>query len=380
MSTKLFNFNNEALDITIEENDQTGEVSIPTLTESPTYESINAFAEEFAVSRGVQSEDLKNWTLISNLDTYYFVQKKATGGLDTEESDTEESSKYIPLVRSLVENGASQLEIIQMLQKENVSLEDIIDIYKAATTVSDTDTEDIDTEVDQKTELATDVINEFMGSPINDLSYSMSEKLKKLWFINEFDIDTTIDEITVSDMVNIIKDKFELENINNTLSEKLAELDTQIAEVSEQFKDNEELLDLNKGFLESKRDNLSAESILIDKLMESFNEYIDTYKDISKTTGLPKEFINAVYGIDPKTFESAVSDYEKARIMSQISGKQHGVPIANVSIDNSALKHVSIEHQIEPSEFLDIIKVNDVYIGIKDLTGSTYLLKISMDE
>lgn len=385
MSTKFFNFNNEASDITIDVNDETGVVSIPALNEELTYESIDAFSEEFAVSRGIQSEDLKNWTLISNLDTYYFVQKKATGGLDTEETSSEESSseetsKYIPLVRSLVEDGATQLEIIQMLQKENVSLEDIIDIYKSATTVSDTDTEDIDTEVDQKTELATAVIDNFINSPINDLSYSTSKKLKKLWFINEFNLDKTIDDLTVTDMIDVLKDTFELEDINNIKFEKQEELETQIQEISEQFKDNVELLDLNKGFLESKLDNLSMESILLDKLMESVNEYIDIYTNITKTTGLPKEFINAVYGIDPKTFESAISDYERALIMSQISGKQHGVPIANVSIDNSVLKNVSIEHMTEPSEFVDIIKVNDVYIGIKELTEPTYLLKISMEE
>lgn len=385
MSTKFFNFNNEASDITIDVNDETGVVSIPALNEELTYESIDAFSEEFAVSRGIQSEDLKNWTLISNLDTYYFVQKKATGGLDieetsSEESSSEETSKYIPLVRSLVEDGATQLEIIQMLQKENVSLEDIIDIYKSATTVSDTDTEDIDTEVDQKTELATAVIDNFINSPINDLSYSTSKKLKKLWFINEFNLDKTIDDLTVTDMIDVLKDTFELEDINNIKFEKQEELETQIQEISEQFKDNVELLDLNKGFLESKLDNLSMESILLDKLMESVNEYIDIYTNITKTTGLPKEFINAVYGIDPKTFESAISDYERALIMSQISGKQHGVPIANVSIDNSALKNVSIEHMTEPSEFVDIIKVNDVYIGIKELTEPTYLLKISMEE
>lgn len=385
MSTKFFNFNNEASDITIDVNDETGVVSIPALNEELTYESIDAFSEEFAVSRGIQSEDLKNWTLISNLDTYYFVQKKATGGLDTEETSSEESSseetsKYIPLVRSLVEDGATQLEIIQMLQKENVSLEDIIDIYKSATTVSDTDTEDIDTEVDQKTELATAVIDNFINSPINDLSYSTSKKLKKLWFINEFNLDKTIDDLTVTDMIDVLKDTFELEDINNIKFEKQEELETQIQEISEQFKDNVELLDLNKGFLESKLDNLSMESILLDKLMESVNEYIDIYTNITKTTGLPKEFINAVYGIDPKTFESAISDYERALIMSQISGKQHGVPIANVSIDNSALKNVSIEHMTEPSEFVDIIKVNDVYIGIKELTEPRYLLKISMEE
>lgn len=385
MSTKFFNFNNEASDITIDVNDETGVVSIPALNEELTYESIDAFSEEFAVSRGIQSEDLKNWTLISNLDTYYFVQKKATGGLDTEETSSEESSseetsKYIPLVRSLVEDGATQLEIIQMLQKENVSLEDIIDIYKSATTVSDTDTEDTDTEVDQKTELATAVIDNFINSPINDLSYSTSKKLKKLWFINEFNLDKTIDDLTVTDMIDVLKDTFELEDINNIKFEKQEELETQIQEISEQFKDNVELLDLNKGFLESKLDNLSMESILLDKLMESVNEYIDIYTNITKTTGLPKEFINAVYGIDPKTFESAISDYERALIMSQISGKQHGVPIANVSIDNSALKNVSIEHMTEPSEFVDIIKVNDVYIGIKELTEPTYLLKISMEE
>lgn len=78
MSTKYFNFNNEADQVAIEVNDETGVVTIM----NTDFESVQAFAEFYALNRDVRADNLKNWVLVEDGSRVSFVLRAGTAGAD----------------------------------------------------------------------------------------------------------------------------------------------------------------------------------------------------------------------------------------------------------------------------------------------------------
>ena len=88
MSTKHFNFNNEADLTPIEVNDETGVVEFALDGQVATFESVQEFAEFYALARNVVPENLKNWTLTEDGNHVAFVLRAGTAGLDADEIAT----------------------------------------------------------------------------------------------------------------------------------------------------------------------------------------------------------------------------------------------------------------------------------------------------
>ena len=88
MSTKHFNFNNEADLTPIEVNDETGVVEFTLDGQVATFESVQEFAEFYALARNVVPENLKNWTLTEDGNHVAFVLRAGTAGLDAHEIAT----------------------------------------------------------------------------------------------------------------------------------------------------------------------------------------------------------------------------------------------------------------------------------------------------
>ena len=103
MSTKHFNFNNEADLTPIEVNDETGVVEFTLDGQVATFESVQEFAEFYALARNVIPENLKNWTLTEDGNHVAFVLRAGTAGLDADEIAT--------LVTGLRSAGMSPEEI-----------------------------------------------------------------------------------------------------------------------------------------------------------------------------------------------------------------------------------------------------------------------------
>lgn len=83
MATKYFNFNNEQGLFPIEVDDA-GRVRITVDGASADFDSVQEFAENYAVARNVLAENLKNWELLfdKNKDVYSFILKAGTAGVD----------------------------------------------------------------------------------------------------------------------------------------------------------------------------------------------------------------------------------------------------------------------------------------------------------
>lgn len=78
---KRFNFNNEQ---------DTTPIAVDEVTKAVTFNgvefaSVQEFAEFYALARDVKPENLKNWVLVENGDTYSFVLRAATAGHDASE-------------------------------------------------------------------------------------------------------------------------------------------------------------------------------------------------------------------------------------------------------------------------------------------------------
>ena len=85
MSTKYFNFNNEADLTQIELDDETGAVQFELDGQVATFETVQEFAEFYAIARNVVPENLKNWTLTEDGTHIAFVLRAGTAGLNADE-------------------------------------------------------------------------------------------------------------------------------------------------------------------------------------------------------------------------------------------------------------------------------------------------------
>ncbi len=77
---KYFNFNNEA-DLTTFDLREDGTVFFELGDQHETFDSVEEFAEFYAVARNVKPENLKNWVLVEDDDTYSFILKAGTAGI-----------------------------------------------------------------------------------------------------------------------------------------------------------------------------------------------------------------------------------------------------------------------------------------------------------
>ena len=82
---KFFNFNNEQDLTPIDVDSETGAVTFEYQGQSETFESVTEFAEFYATARNVKHDNLKNWTLIEDGNTYSFILRAGTAGLDETE-------------------------------------------------------------------------------------------------------------------------------------------------------------------------------------------------------------------------------------------------------------------------------------------------------
>ena len=85
MSTKYFNFNNEADVTPVEVNDETGVVTFTMGDETAEFNTLQEFAEFYAVARNVIPENLKNWEMTEDGNHFAFVLKVGTAGLEADE-------------------------------------------------------------------------------------------------------------------------------------------------------------------------------------------------------------------------------------------------------------------------------------------------------
>ena len=139
MSTKHFNFNNEADLTPIEVNDETGVVEFTLDGQVATFESVQEFAEFYALARNVVPENLKNWTLTEDGNHVAFVLRAGTAGLDADEIAT--------LVRGLRAAGMSPEEIGRVIASTQANTE-----VAAVATVSS-----YDRQIEEMTSLVNDL-------------------------------------------------------------------------------------------------------------------------------------------------------------------------------------------------------------------------------
>lgn len=78
MSTKYFNFRHEENLVELNVNDETGRVEVRGVE----FDSVEEFAEQYALARDVRPDQFKNWTLTQNGDTYIYDLRAATAGND----------------------------------------------------------------------------------------------------------------------------------------------------------------------------------------------------------------------------------------------------------------------------------------------------------
>lgn len=93
---KLFNFNHEEYVLPIDVNEETGAVTMTIDNQTMAFDSVQALAEAYAVARNVTPENLKNWVLVEDDNTYAFILRAATAGNDEDEEEDmfDEGERY----------------------------------------------------------------------------------------------------------------------------------------------------------------------------------------------------------------------------------------------------------------------------------------------
>lgn len=127
--TVQFNFNNEADILELRMNEESGVVTIPS-QEGLEFESMEKFAEYYAMARNVAADRLKNWVLTSDGDVYTFSLRAATAGVSAYDI-REELAEAI----EASSEGIHPLDVISFRQE----VENAHDIVGALATASNQD-------------------------------------------------------------------------------------------------------------------------------------------------------------------------------------------------------------------------------------------------
>lgn len=104
---KFFNFNNEQALTPIDVDSATGEVSFELDDEVTTFASVQEFAEFYADARNVKPDNLKNWALVEDGDTYSFILRAGSAGVDARD--------LANTARTLRESGMSPEEVARAM-------------------------------------------------------------------------------------------------------------------------------------------------------------------------------------------------------------------------------------------------------------------------
>lgn len=128
MMTKTvhFNFNNEADILELRMNEETGEVTIPA-QEDLVFESMEKFAEHYAMARNVSADRLKNWVLTNDGDVYTFSLRAATAGNISAFSIQEELNEAI----QASSEGVHPLEVVSF-RNEILNAHDVVEALASA--------------------------------------------------------------------------------------------------------------------------------------------------------------------------------------------------------------------------------------------------------
>lgn len=86
---KYFNFNNEEYILPIDLAED-GTVTMQANGQEIRFATVQELAENYAIARNVATENLKNWTLVEDGDTFSFVLRAATAGADFFQDDYDE--------------------------------------------------------------------------------------------------------------------------------------------------------------------------------------------------------------------------------------------------------------------------------------------------
>jgi len=104
---KFFNFNNEQALTPIDVDSATGEVTFELDGETTTFTSDKEFAELYADARNVVADNLKNWALIEDGDTYSFILRAGSAGVDPRD--------LASVARALRESGMAPAEVARAM-------------------------------------------------------------------------------------------------------------------------------------------------------------------------------------------------------------------------------------------------------------------------
>ena len=211
MSTKYFNFNNEADLTPIEVNDETGVVEFTLDGQVATFESVQEFAEFYALARNVVPDNLKNWTLTEDGNHVAFVLRAGTAGLDAEE--------ITKIATGLRAAGMSPEEIGRAISSAQTT-----ETHKA--------------QLDKQEETASDiverVVSEFTTDPVNKLAlvslYSADNLMHdiaqdtSLFTAIEIDYVDNFDEFEPVELPEYTLEDTFRHNLSTRIQEKIAEL------------------------------------------------------------------------------------------------------------------------------------------------------------
>ena len=203
MSTKHFNFNNEADLTPIEVNDETGVVEFTLDGQVATFESVQEFAEFYALARNVVPENLKNWTLTEDGNHVAFVLRAGTAGLDADEIAT--------LVTGLRAAGMTPEEIGRVIASTQANTEvaavatvSSYDLHIAEMTSLVNDLSELDRHVllahydvnEDIAHLIELLVNEYIEYDADGENDDEYDDGKSLWDILHLELNAAVDEAT----------------------------------------------------------------------------------------------------------------------------------------------------------------------------------------
>ena len=375
MTTKYFNFNNEQELFPIDVDDN-GAVVISVDGAEAHFNSVQEFAENYAIARNVLPENLKNWTLTNDddTDTFSFVLQAGTAGLDTEE--------LVDLVSELRNTGLDDDSIVKIVQEK---------LRSESGSKSDSQDDETNESTDNDTnELTDDEKRSRIKNAIADLcddnvfvSESQNEQLltlQMIWFgLTQSTIDGSInaEPSTVIDFAHGTTDDERIDQYLSAICRKL--YDDKLYDTGnfgmEDFEDFHNDFDPDSYSLDDtindviyENDDRDYTELLRYHLVNAYDRINDVMKEEAQGNINPRALFNFLFNfVNSDNYHKFDDEFKNRLIANKLSGRNKYLVKRIIfngeqhKVENS--KTISLSH-FEPRDNQFVFKFNNKFMLI----------------
>lgn len=349
-----FNFNNESNILELEQNTETNEVTLRIGEDEQTFDSIEQFAEYYAVARNVKTDNLKNWVLLEEGDIYSYVLQVGTAGVDYAVEDT-------PRYQDYRENRYESTRILELIEEEIKEAKTPILLLRFCATLENMD--ELGTDV--KYRLLRDLQSRYTADEVEALFQEFDNDLHRTHKV----LDENNNRLYDKEIIAMIIRQGVLESLDESILGKLKLTWTATSRNGQNFPY------IRIGQMHAKKEVLFIDRGMLDTLQTDEDVRFIVHKDVTTIVRFNDEYVDRY--VVAQTHDDEINTLEEMGAHEPVSPYQSIINSVNSLIrDIEDYGIDTITGQVAAFDLRDIL---ETAIGNVELDPYTEVLKDNVD-